>query len=210
MIIYAIFLAISLIFAWLIFLPIYRDSELPKKQKTAWGVGLALFLVVGSVGVYSIFGTPQIIPALEKRQMRLDELKADISKNYEAAKQDPKNLEAFVSLGDDFMETSQFNAAKNAYKQAILLSGGNPIIIMGYTRAIIAESDGKVTDEAEKSLKMLLIMDDKNYEARYFMILKKLQDSNTGEAIKEMKALYQDLPADSPLKDIIDRQIGRK
>ena len=109
-----------------------------------------------------------------------------------------------------FMETSQFSAAANAYKQAVLLSGGNPVFIMAYSRALIMEADGEVTDDAKKSLDIVLVLQPENEEARYFMAVRKLQSGNSREAMTEMKELYKSLADGSPLKAMIDRQIGRQ
>jgi cytochrome c-type biogenesis protein CcmH/NrfG len=84
------------------------------------------------------------------------------------------------------------------------------VLILAYTKAQVMQADGKVTDEAKKGLEIVLMIQPENPDARYFMALRKLQDGQTSEAMGDMKALYKSLPADSPLKATIDRQIGRK
>ena len=56
---------------------------------------------------------------------------------------------------------------------------------------------------------MVLLQQPENAEARYYLTVRKLQDGKTEEAMKDMKTLYHSLPADSALKDMINRQIGR-
>ncbi len=167
-----------------------------------------LFFVLG-LGTYQIVGAPEIVPLLAERDKKLEALKTSITSNSEVVKKDSKNLKAWVALGDDFMQTGQYKAAANAYKQSVLLTAGNPLLILSYARATILSEEGKVGDHAKKSLEMVLLQQPENAEAKYFLTMRKLQDGNTQEAMKDMKALYASLPADSPLKAMIDRQIGR-
>ena len=159
---------------------------------------------------YNQLGTPEILPLLAQRSEKLNELKDKITASADEVKKNPDNLKAWVELGYNFMETGQFSAASNAFKKSVYLSGGNPEFIMAYVRALIMEADGVVTDNAKKSLDIMLMLQPKNEEARYFIAVWKLQSGDTDNAMAEMKSLYKSLPDDSPVKGIIDRQIGRK
>lgn len=207
--IYIIFAAISLASLAVLMLPIYGAKDIKKSTKHYFsGSVVALFLLAGGF-LYHQFGAADILPLIKEREARIAELKQVIRENSELIKQNPKNLKPWVVLGDSFIETGQYTAAKNAFKQSVLLSGGNPVLIMAYSRAIIAEADGKVTDEAKKSIDMVLLLAPENEEARYFSAVRKLQTGDTQNAMKEMKALYKSLPDDSPVKEMINRQIGR-
>lgn len=208
--IYIIFSILGFCFASLLLLPICLAKDISKRQKSIFATVVLVVFLGGSMVLYHHFGTPEIIPLLAEREEKLVVLKEKITANSNEIKQNPKNLKAWVELGDAFMETQQFAAAENAFKQAVLLSSGNPVLIMAYARSIIAKEDGKVSDEALKSLNMLLILDPNNEEVRYFMAVRKLQTGDTQNAMKEMKALYKSLPDDSPVKSMINRQIGRE
>ena len=168
----------------------------------------ALFFI-GAFGLYRLVGTPEMVPLLVERELKIIALKENIVKNSELLKANPKNLPAWIDLGQSFIETGQYAAAANALKQAVLLSGGDPRLILAYAKALIMEAGGKVGDDAKKGLEMVLLQGKKNPEARYFLAVRKLQDGKTEQAMKDMKALYRSLPKDSPLKATIDRQIGR-
>lgn len=180
-----------------------------RAHKVFCAVGAIVFFST-SFGMYAHFGSPDILPLLAQREEKLAQLKTTINSNSEAVKTNPKNIQAWVELGDAFMETSQFPAAANAYKQSVLLSRGNPILIMAYAQALIASADGKVTDEAKKSIDMALLLQPENPQARYFTALRQLQTGDTEKAMKNMKELYRSLPDDSPVKSMINRQIGRE
>lgn len=171
-------------------------------------ISCAVF-VVAAMAVYQQVGAPEIVPLLEQREEKLAKIKASITLHSERIKKNSKDIESWVILGDNFMQTTQYSAAANAYKQSVLLSSGNPKLIMAYARAMIFAAGGKVGDHSKHSLEVLLLQEPKHEEARYYLAVKKLQDGKTGDAMSEMKALYNSLPDSSPIKKMINRQIGR-
>jgi cytochrome c-type biogenesis protein CcmH len=190
--------------------PVFRAGDILFKSRFVFSAMIMVFFLGGGFLLYNQFGTPEILPLLAERSEKLNELKGKITASAEEVKRNPDNLKAWVELGYDFMETGQFSASSNAFKKAVYLSQGEPEFIMAYVRALIMEADGEVTEAAKKSLDILLMLQPKNEEARYYMAVWKLQSGDTENAMAEMKALYKSLPADSPVKGIIDRQIGRK
>jgi len=182
----------------------------PARNNRGFCVAVVAVFLIGGIGLYQFVGAPEIVPLLAKREEKLAILKASITSNSQAVKKDATNLDAWVALGDNFMDTGQYDAAANAYKQSVLLTGGNPLLILAYARATILSDEGKVSDHAKESLQMVLLQEPKNPEAKYFLTLRKLEDGDIQEAMADMKALYASLPEDSPLKAMINRQIGRK
>lgn len=170
---------------------------------------LVVYLIVFSFSVYGFVGSPHLIALLEAREIKMAEIKKSILINSDAVKLDPNNLNAWVSLGQAFIETGQFDAAANAFKQSVKLSAGEPKLILAYAKSMIMDEGGKVSDHSKKSLEMVLLQDQKNPEARYWLILRKLEDGDNQNAMQEMKALYRELPEGSALKTMIDRQIGK-
>jgi len=210
MMIYGIFCALLLASLAVTLAPLFKTGTVTKKQRNRFILGTSAFFFIGAFGLYHWLGSPEIIPLLTERQEKLASLKQTIVKRSQDVKTNPKNLGAWVELGQSFMETGQFSAAANAFKQSVVLSGGNPLLIMAYAQAMIFAADGKVTDDAQKSLQMALLQQPQNPQARYYLAVRQLQDGHTPEAMKAMKELYHSLPADSPVKAMIDREIGRR
>lgn len=181
----------------------------PVRHRREFCLVIAVLFFAAAFELYAFIGSPELVPLMEARQERIEDIKASMAKNSALVKFDPKNLTAWVALGQAFVETGQWGAAANAFKQAVLLSNGNPKLIMAYAKALILEADGQVGDNARKSLKMVLLQEPEHEEARYWLAVRELQDGHTETAMKMMKALYRSLPDDSPLKETIDRQIGR-
>ena len=184
--------------------PLYQHAQ----HRRAASI-IAVIFIAAAFSIYAFLGSPQIIPALDARQEKIKELRGSIVTNSELVKKDSNNLAAWVALGQDFVETGQLAAASNAFRHGVLLSGGDPKLLLAYAKALILDADGKVTDDAKKALDMVLVQDKQNPDARYFIALRNLQDGNTEEAMGQMKALYHSLPDDSPLKATINSQIGR-
>lgn len=163
-----------------------------------------------SLGAYHILGTPAMVPLMKAYEQRVSDAKALILEGQQRINHNPKDLKGWVMLGQAFVETQQWSAATNAFKQAVLLSEGNPQFILAYAKAMILGSEGTVSDDAKKALEMVLLQDPENPDARYFMAIRTLQDGKTQEAMTTMKALYHSLPEDAPLRATINRQIGRE
>lgn len=209
MILYFAFAILLLAVLTFLFAPLWQ-SDAPKKQLLYFTVIIGTVFFIGGFGLYEMFGAPEIVPLLAARQQEMDRLKDDIVSNSERARVNSKDLAAWVKLGEDFMETGQFDAAANAFRQAVVLSKGNPALIIAYARAQIEAAGGKVTPEAKKTLEMALLLQPKNEMARYYMIVWQLQNGEQGQAMEAMKKFYATLPKDSPVRKMIDAEIGKQ
>jgi cytochrome c-type biogenesis protein CcmH len=189
--------------------PVMQPPALSLAQRRYTILVVGLCYVTVCFGLYSWIGAPRVVPLLAEREQRLDTLRREITENIEAVKTNPDHLQAWVVLGTNFLETGQIDSAVEAFRQAVVLSGGDPQLILAYVKAQVMQADGKVTDDAVKGLEMVQMMEPQNPDARYFMALRQLQDGDMQSAMSEMKALYQSLPEDSDLKAMIDQQIGR-
>lgn len=181
----------------------------PLRREKLFVIATGLFFFIAGFGLYFIVGAPRVVPLMAVRAEKMEAIKTAMLEHSAAVKANPKNLEAWVTLGQAFVETGQYAAAANAFKQAVLLSKGDPKLIMAYAKSLIMEDGGSVSDPAKKSLEMVLLQEPGHEEARYFLAVRKLQDGKTQEAMQEMKSLYRSLPNDSPLRETIDRQIGK-
>ncbi|MFO0389228.1 MAG: tetratricopeptide repeat protein [Alphaproteobacteria bacterium] len=180
------------------------------RHKRVFCAAIAMIFLMASLALYHQFGNPDILPLLDDYKNNQEKARATVTSESETIKKDPKNLEAWIRLGQAFAELRQWKPAANAFKQTVLLSEGHPDLIMSYARAMIMDEDGKVSDASKKSLEMVLLQKPEHPEARYYMNVRLLQDGKTEDAMTAMKALYKSLPDDSPVKAMINAQIGRR
>ncbi len=170
---------------------------------------VAVFLFITSAGLYAIFGSPQLVEPVTKHHADVQVLREIITVSETIITQNPNDLEAWLNLAQAFADGGQYTAAAKAYKQCVLLSKGNPLLIMAYAEALIAANEGVVGADAKKSIDIALMIDKKLPVARYYHAIWLLQNEQTEQAMKAMKTLYHELPDDSKLKKKINEQIGR-
>ena len=172
-------------------------------------VALALVSVV-AMGMYAVSGSPRVVPLVTEYRRDMAALDATIAASSAMLAANPKNLEAWLTLSQALMDTGDFTAAAEGFKQAVLLSHGHPRIIMGYAEAQVLAAEGQVTDSAKRSIEAALIIDKTMPLARYYNALWLLQNGRQPDAMAEMKKLYNELPDSDPLKQRMKEQIGRK
>jgi len=209
MMIYLIFFILLLAALVLLLVPVWRTNELPLEQRRLFIAVVSAVFIIGLFGLYYVLGAPGIVPLMAERDKQMAMLQKAILEESDVITANPKDLAAWVGLGQSYMATGQYKNAANAFKQAVSLSRNNPLIMLAYASALISDAGGKITDEAKKSLKMVLRQQPQNPEARYLLALRMLQDGKNAEGMKNMKELYHSLPDESPLKAIIDRQTGK-
>lgn len=181
----------------------------PLRHQPALAASLALVLLLGIGGLYAVLGSPRLEPVLAQHNAKMDASRKQVNTHVARVKADRNNLESWIRLGQAYASLQDWPKASAAFKQAVLLSSGQPDLIMAYARSLIMEQDGKVNDHAHESLKMVLMQKPEHEEARYYMAVRLLQDGRAAEAMAEMKSLYGSLSDDSPVKAMIDAQIGR-
>lgn len=156
--------------------------------------------LIAALVLYLLLGAPET--AWDVQKYRAIEAESEPLRVQLAAK------ERWAELGDMEMALLHHNAAAEAYRKAVLKSGGDARLILQYNKALVFAASGTVTDHAKKGFEMVLKMLPKNPEARYFLAVRKMQDGDTEAAMKEMRALFKELPDDSPLKQMMRAQIG--
>lgn len=183
--------------------PLYRVGQM--RQAAILGTTLLVF----SSLLYVYWGAPRIVPAAAEHHARMQDLREIIKVSEAIIQKEPRNLEAWLNLAQAFADSGDYAAAANGYKQTVLLSKGNPLLITAYAEALIATNNGLVTDQAKRSLDIALMIDKELPAARYYKAIWLLQQGQQQEAMGMMKALYHELPEDSALKRKINEQIGR-
>jgi len=169
----------------------------------------ALLISVSSAGLYALWGSPLVVEPAEAYNAHMDGLQAKITENSERIKQNPNDLEAWLTMAQAFSDAGDYVAAANGFKQAVLLSKGDPRIIMAYAESLILQQGGVVTMQAKKSIDIALMLDKDMPIARYYQAVWLLQEERNDEAMEMMKTLYAELPEDSKLKQRMKAQIGR-
>ena len=185
---------------------------LPMARSGAWRAAapLAVLVSVSSVLLYALFGAPRVVPLADAHHAEIKALHEQIGVSSTLVKQQPENLEAWLTLSQSYADIGDYARAATGFRQAVLLSKGHPRIIMAYAEALIMQEGGRVTPAAKKSIDIALMIDPKLPLARYYKAVWLLQNDRQPEAMEVIKTLYHELPDNSSLKKRMKAQIGRE
>jgi cytochrome c-type biogenesis protein CcmH len=131
--------------------------------------------------------------------------------NLEAKlKDNPKDLDGWKRLGRARMVLNEFVKAAEAYRQAHELAPDDAQVLSDYAAAIIrAQPQGKeITPEAVIVLKKLLAKDPNNALALFYLGLAAAEGGNKDEAAAHWKKLLERLPADAPIRELIQKRLA--
>ena len=131
--------------------------------------------------------------------------------NLEAKlKDNPKDLDGWKRLGRARMVLNKFAKAAEAYRQAHELAPDDAQVMADYAAALIrAQPQGKeTTPEAVIILKKLLAKDPNNALALFYLGLAAAEAGNKEEAAAHWKKLLERLPADAPIRELIQKRLA--
>jgi cytochrome c-type biogenesis protein CcmH/NrfG len=103
-----------------------------KKESTLIAV---VALIVGLLGGYLVFSISnaskiqQAAPAIQSGTGSPADYTQRIAQAEKIVAQDPKNLNAWISLGNDYFDTEQAQKAINAYGKALEIEPNNPNVL---------------------------------------------------------------------------------
>lgn len=103
-----------------------------KKESTLIAV---VALIVGLLGGYLVFSisnaskSQQAVPAIQSGSGSPTDYTQRIAQAEKIVAQDPKNLNAWISLGNDYFDTEQAQKSINAYGKALEIDPNNPNIL---------------------------------------------------------------------------------
>jgi cytochrome c-type biogenesis protein CcmH len=184
-------------------------------------VGIAGIVVLGSVGLYALNGSPVLsspparFGALAKEgasavdqlalatkdaggllqnpsQPRLGSVDEMIGRLIDRLNRSPNDPEGWRMLGWSYFNTDRFAQAASAYAKAIELSPQNADFRSSRGEALVRAADGLVTDEAKAVFADALRLDPKDAHARFFLGLAKEQAGNKLAALDDWIAILNE------------------
>lgn len=178
------------------------------------GVGLPLL----ALGLYVEIGNPQL-PAqpLASRakpspvmtgdtEARVRAVVEQLRKRLEA---DPKDVQAWLSLGRLRLGIGQAAEAVTALREAERLAPDNSEVVVALAEALTFEAQGSVTPAARALFERALTKDPKLAGARYYLGLAELQAGDAKAALTRWLDLEADSPPDAPWLATLQAEIER-
>jgi cytochrome c-type biogenesis protein CcmH len=203
-----IFLLIALVAAGFAVWPILRvrNDDIRARLLLA-GAIVALVLGIGG-GAYLELGRPALaVRTLDGRNTTdLNALVALLSQKVRAQ---PDDVRGWVMLGRLYLTVNDPGDAAKAFGQGIEVMRAKglavPLLYSAYGEALVQESQGAVSPEAEAAFNAALKIDPKDMASRYFLGMAYATRGDAAKAIPLWQGLLADAPPNAPWRQqVID------
>ena len=175
-------------------------------------IGVALALPLAVLGVYLVYGSPRLPdqPLAARLQEPVDgqNIAARVARVEARLRAHPEEGEGWDAIAPVYMTARSYNAAAEAYSQAIRLLGASPQRLSGYGQALVLEKDGVVSEEARTMLERALALDATLVEPRILIAIAKEQDGEYAAAISDWHGLLERDGADDAWRAMVQTRIA--
>ncbi len=186
-----------------------RDGGRPARAAM---IGMALALPLAVLGVYLLYGSPRLPdqPLAARLQEPVDgqNIAALVARVEARLRAHPEEGEGWDAIAPIYMSARSYNAAAEAYSQAIRLLGASAKRLSGYGQALVLEKDGVVSEQARTMLERALALDATLMEPRILIAIAKEQDGEYGAAIEDWRGLLEREGADEAWRAMVQMRIA--
>ena len=161
-----------------------------------------------SYGLYSYLGSPgkpdlpfanrQFNPSVDAASAEMDSL---VKKLRERLDQNPNQLKGWILLGQSLVNLKRFNAASNAFKQALKIAPNRAEIAASTAETRFMAKDGKFDQEVRDYFKMAQRLNPEEHKALYYLGLDSFMAKKYASAIQYWVDLISISPAGAPWMD---------
>lgn len=171
-------------------------------------LGLAMVVAVPSIGLYAMVGRPDLA-AVERRideaasaqtptnASPADNMAIMIGQLESKVQQNPKDADAWQTLGWAYMHVRSPADAVKAYQHAVSLAPKNSEYLSALAEATIQDGSGKISDATVADLKKVTAADPSDARARFYLALYRDQNGDHRGAIVDWIRLLKEAPAGS-------------
>lgn len=197
--------ALSVGVLFMIFTPLWLRAEDKAQRLTLLGAGFAV--IAAACAGYAMLGGWRTLPAINavfaEREAQQQEL-IDSAKDFQ---DHPDALDAVVRHATALGKAGRHADAAELFRKAILLSKGRPDIILNYATALILAANGEISDDANQSIDMVLLLAPQEPKARYFKAVYLQQHDKKEDAKKLLTELRASLKPNDTLATLIDDRL---
>lgn len=168
----------------------------------------ATLIILGSIGLYGYLGKWSYINELTALHDEQQDLRFQLPKLEQKANANPKDLAAQIAYARALGTAGMHTQAANYFKVAVILSNGRPDLILDYATAQILSADGMVSEEAMRSVNVVLTLIPDEPQALFYKAVNLQQNSKNTEAKTLFTQILKTLPANDPLRDSIQKRLA--
>jgi cytochrome c-type biogenesis protein CcmH len=137
------------------------------------------------------------------------EMNALIEELKQRLEEDPESLEGWSLLARSQANIGDYESALAAYGKAIEMTGGrNAQIAAEYAETLVLASEGMVIPEAENIFQNLLLEDENDPQALFYIGLAEAQRGDDENALIRWRKIIEVSPADAPWLSAVQAQIA--
>jgi cytochrome c-type biogenesis protein CcmH len=187
-----------------------REDSFPgRRSRTAqWllASAIAVFLLGVGGGVYAMLGEPSLaLRDVTPPQGR--DVKGLIPMLIQRVHGEPNDATAWSYLGRAYMSQSDPRDAAKAYARAIELMRAkkqkDPALYSAYGEALVQQSGGAVSADAEAAFNMALADDPSDAAGRFYLGLARASRGDKEGALALWKSLAEDVPPNSQIHQVL-------
>ncbi|MBO6538962.1 MAG: c-type cytochrome biogenesis protein CcmI [Rhizobiaceae bacterium] len=172
-----------------------------------------LFVPVMGLGGYLYLGSPAVPDqalaarlATNPSENSIDELIARAERHLFENPQDGRGWDVLAPI---YLRVGRAEDAVIAFRNTIRLNGTNAAREAGLGDALFRVAGSVVTAEAREAFERAMELDRSDPRARFFLALALAQQGDTERAANRWRAMYEELPEDSPWRGTIVQALAR-
>jgi len=170
-------------------------------------------LPLGALALYLAIGSPDLPGEPLQARLKLppghNSFAALVSQVEAHLAHNPQDGRGWEVLAPVYMRLGRFDEAVTARRHALRLLGATGAREADLGEALVAESDGVVTEDAKGSFERALALDPTHVKARFFVGLAAEQDGKRDEAAAIWRDLIAKAPAGAPWVDFVQGSLAR-
>ena len=171
-------------------------------------IAVALFLFLGSFGLYAVLGAPAIsTPSRAEQDAARHELMQLTQSLMTYLEAKPEEVGAWDALGRALVLLGRSAEAKDSYMRGMQAAGRQPTLLIGWVEAEMAEAGGAITPSAWAAVEEVLTKVPDHPVGLYYLGLRSFEEGDPGRALTLWHPLLGRVPADWPLRGNLERAI---
>jgi cytochrome c-type biogenesis protein CcmH len=193
------------------------DAEAGPKPGATWrrrAAAIAALAIIPAIAValYLAFGSPQLPgrPLASRdtplQDRSLEGLVAQVEAHLARSPEDGRGWEVVAPV---YLRLGRFDDAVKARRNALRLNGASADREADLAEALLAASNGVITDEAKAGFERALARDASHVKARYFLGLAAEQDGNRAAAATIWRAMLNDAPPMASWVPLVRQALAR-
>jgi cytochrome c-type biogenesis protein CcmH len=173
-------------------------------------VATAGLVILGSVNLYNILGSPDLRSAVPQPQAAASSTEVDavIAQLAARVKANPSDAEGWRLLGSAQFNAQHFPEAADAYAKAVALRPENTDDKSAYAEALVQAAQGVTTPQAKLVLAEVLAKNPKDARARFYDALAHEQSGDQPGALDRWLALLAETPAGAGWREVVKQHIA--